>query len=55
MTKQNYDNEEIRAFIALEINNPEVIKNIKNLQSKLVEVIKPQRIKLVEPENIQPI
>lgn len=44
--------DEIRAFIALEINNSDTIKNIKILQQKLSDAIQPLRIKLVELENL---
>lgn len=43
---------EIRAFFALEIKNPHVIKKIGDIQDKLVDLVRPLRIKTVEPENI---
>lgn len=44
--------DEIRAFIALEINNKETIKNIQILQQKLSNALQPLRIKMVELENL---
>jgi len=44
--------EKIRAFIAFEIRDPNILKNIDILQNELINVLKPQRIKPVELENI---
>lgn len=42
----------IRAFFALEIKNPHVISNVAKLQEKLEDLVRPLRIKSVEPENL---